>query len=247
MASLIVILAAALSSPTFSQDLATFKSFLASHAPADVRSVPLAYKVDYRAYSDGKPKGRFQQSGTLVAGLTLDGVTFVGAPKASQSVELGELTAPAEGEAWFRGLSDPTRMVPWVDPAAVLGSLTERGPAKAIEPPQREAATEGERILVFSMEVPRPNAKFWAFQVKAGEARLHIQKDGTPLRLDVIQAYGRRLSPHFGRYGLDRRETWTFFMDKGRLRTRTYHLVLHRQDWKHSFQVEVDMTAGGSQ
>ena len=249
MASVIAMLAAVLSTgnPAFSQDLATFKSFLASHAPEAARSAPIAYKVDYRTYSDGKPKGRFQHSGTLVMGLTLDGVTFVGTPRAPKSLELGEPAPSSEGEAWFRRLSDPARMAPWADPAAVLGALAERDPAKAIEPPQGEAVTEGERILVFSMEAPRPNAKFWTFQVKAGEARLHIQKDGRPLRLDVIQAYGGRLSPHFGRYGLDRRETWIFSMDKGRLRTRSYHLVLHRQDWKHSFQAEVDMTAGGTQ
>lgn len=247
MASAIVMLAAALCSPAFSQDLASFKSFLASHAPADARSAPLAYKVDYRTYSDGKPKGRFQQSGTLVVGLTLDGGTYVGAPREPKSLELGEPTPSSEGEAWFRRLCDPTRMTPWVDPAAVLGALTERGPAKVIEPPRGETATEGGQILIFPMEAPRPDAKFWTYQVKTGEARLHIQKDGTPLRLDVNQSYEGRLSPHFGRYGLDRRETWIFFMDKGRLRTRSYHLVLHRQDWRHSFQAEVDMTAGGGQ
>ncbi|MBI3130310.1 MAG: hypothetical protein HYZ13_03035 [Acidobacteria bacterium] len=247
MASAIVMLAAALCSPGFSQDLASFKSFLASHALQDARSAPIAYKVDYRAYSDGKPKGRFQHSGTLVIGLGLDGVTYVGTPWAPKSLDLGEPAPSSEGEAWFRRFSDPARMAPWADPAAVLGALADMGPAKAIEPPQEEAATEGPRILIFSMEAPRPNANFWTFQVKAGEARLHIQKDGTPLRLDVIQGYRGRLSPHFGRYGLDRRETWTFNMDKGRLRTTSYHLVLHRQDWKHSFQVEVEMTAGGSQ
>lgn len=242
-----VMLATTLCGSAFFQDLASFKSFLTARTPANARSFPSTYKVDYRAYSDGKPKGRFQQSGILVVGLTRDGVAFVGAPKAPQALELGEPVPSTEGEAWFRRLCDPTRMPLWADPASVLSALAERGPVKAIEPPEGATGAEDERVLVFSLEAPRPQAKFWTFQVRAGEARLHLRKDGTPLRLDVTQAYGGRLSPHFGRYGLDRRETWTFFMDEGRLRTNTYHLILHRQDWKHSFQAEVNMAAGDSQ
>lgn len=83
--------------------------------------------------------------------------------------------------------------------------------------------------------------------MKAGEARLHLKKDGTPVSLEVIQAYEGNLSPHFGEYVLDRKEMWSFSVDTGRLQTTKYQLSLRRKDWKDSVEADLEMALGALQ
>jgi len=83
--------------------------------------------------------------------------------------------------------------------------------------------------------------------MKAGEARLHVKKDGTPVSLEIMQAYEGKLSPHFGEYLLDRKEAWTFSVTAGQLLTTKYLLSLHRRDWKDSVEARMEMTIGGLQ
>jgi hypothetical protein len=219
-------------------DLSSLKSFLASHAQREAKTT-FTYKVDYQAFLSGKPTDPYQESGTLIVG-------GLGALIAPQKMGLGEPAPPSEGETWFEHLCKPGRRAPWANPAALLGGLVEKVKIKEAVTPGGNAAVPDDRVLVFPLEAPRPKAKFWTFHTKSGEARLRLDKDGTPVGLEVIQAYEGRLSPHFGNYSLDRRETWTFSMDDGQFRTRTYDLVLHRQDWKHFFKAKVEVSAGVS-
>lgn len=220
------------------QDLSPLKSFLTSPAHQDAKTT-FAYKVDYQAFLGGKPKDPFHESGALIVGE-------LGARLAPQTLNLGELGPPSEGEIWFEQLCEPGRRAPWANPAALLGTLVEKVKIKEVVTPEENGGKQGDRVLVFPLEAPRPNAKFWTFQTKTGEARLRIEKNGTPVSLEVIQAYEGRLSPHFGIYSLDRRETWTFSLDDGQFRTKAYGLTLQRQDWKHAFKAKVNVSAGGS-
>jgi len=221
--------------------------FLKSQPPMRSTSRSVDYQVAFKSFHLGKPRGVFQDSGVMHIGTTDKGDAWVSAPPKGQDLPLGEMPPIPEGQRWFKPFRDPSRLAPMADPAALLGRLVHDLQLKVVEHPSGGVGEPGDQILVYRLEAPRPVAKFWTFQVEVGEARLHVRKDGTPVSLAVVQIYEGRLSPHFGRYSLNRKETWTFSADAGRIHSKTYRLSLRRQDWKESIEANVEMAVGGLQ
>jgi hypothetical protein len=221
------------------------KAFLETQTPIGSTSRPVDYKVSYASFREGKPKGQFKESGTLFVGTTREGTTWASAPQHAYDPQFGGEAPSSEGQIWFSQAASPSKLSALADPGSVLFRFVRRLEPKTEETPSAGHGEPGDKILVYPLEAARPAAKFWTFKMKAGEARLHVKKDGTPVSLEVIQAYGGKLSPHFGEYLLDHRETWTFSVDTGRLQTTKYQLSLHRQDWKDSAKAQVEMIIGG--
>lgn len=130
------------------------------------------------------------------------------------------------------------------DPGSLLKRLVHDLPLKVVESPLEGVGEPGDQILVYRLEAPRPVAKLMTYKSKAGEARLQVRKDGTPRKLEVVQVYEGELSPHFGRYSLNRKESWSFTATAGQIYTSNYQLSLRRQDWKDSIEADVEMIVG---
>ncbi|MBL0210798.1 MAG: hypothetical protein IPQ13_07820 [Holophagaceae bacterium] len=180
----------------------------------------------------------------MLIGTTGKGAVWVSASQQQHEFQIGETTPPSEGQRWFKQLCEPSRVAPMADPGTLLSGFVNKLQLKGIENPLEGVGEPGDQILVYHLEPPRPVAKFWTFQPKAGEARLQVRKDGSPASFEVVQAYIGDLSPHFGRYMLNRRETWTFSVGAGQLYTTKYRLSLRRQDWKDSVEADVEMSVG---
>lgn len=217
--------------------------YLAARPPAQPTSNPVEFKVGYDSFRKGKPSGTFRDSGRLLIGTTEKGAVWVGSLQEKSRPEIGEVP-PSEGKRWFSELCGPSRMTPFADPGAFLASFLRQLPLKAVEPPPQGTGGPGDQVLVFRLEAPRPEARFWRFKSTAGEARLHVRSDGAPVSLMVTQAYHGSLNPHFGRYTLDRREKWTFQPGAEGAQVKQYQLRLQRQDWKESLRAEVEMARG---
>lgn len=225
----------------------TLKEFLETQSPIGSTSRSVDYKVSYKSYREGKSKGEFKESGALFVGTTRQGNAWVSAPQHAHDPQMGESASSPEGQRWFSQASSPSKMAALADPGSVLARFVRRFQPRAEETPLAGRGEPTDRILVYPLEAPRPVSKFWTFKMKAGEARLHVKKDGTPVSLEVIQAYKGKLSPHFGEYVLDRKEMWSFSVDSGRLQTTKYQLSLHRKDWKDSIEAQVEMAVGALQ
>ena len=223
------------------------KDFLQAQAPTGSASRSADYQVAFKSFHLGKPRGVFQKSGVMHIGTTDKGDVWVRAPQQPHEFQIGETVSPPEGQRWFKHLCEPSRVAPWADPGAFLSDLVNKLQLKGIENPLEGVGEPGNQILVYRLEAPRPVAKFWMFKAKAGEARLQVRKDGAPVSLEVVQAYEGRLSPHFGRYLLNRREAWIFSVGAGQVHTTKYRLFLRRQDWKESVEADVEMAVGALQ
>lgn len=245
---LAILLATALpATPQSAEALPALKGFLEAQPPARSASRSVDYRVAFKTFHLGKPRAAFQDSGVMHVGTTDKGDAWVSTPPKSHGLPIGELAPPPLGQRWFKQLCDPSGVAPLANPGALLSRLVNELQLKGVETPSGGVGEPGDQILVYGLEAPRPVAKFWTFQSKAGEARLHVRKDGAPVSLAVVQAYEGKLSPHFGRYRLNRRESWTFSTDAGQVRTLEYRLSLRRQDWKESIEADVEMTVGGRQ
>ncbi len=216
------------------------EAYLAVHPVTRPTSNPIEFKVGYTSSRIGNSPSAFRDSGRMLVGTTEKGGIWVGAFPEMKEPQIGELPT-SEGQRWFGEQCGPSRVAPFADPGAFLGSLLRQFPLKAVEPPTEGTMEPGDEVLVFHMEAPRPNARLYRFELKAGEARLHLRKDDAPVSLQVVQAYQGRLNPHFGRYTLDRREKWTFQTGIEGIRTRHYQLRLRRQDWNDSMEAELEM------
>ena len=223
------------------------KGFLETQPPIGSTSRSVDYKVSYKSYREGKSKGEFKESGALFVGTIRQGNAWVSAPQHAHDPQMGESASSPEGQRWFSQATSPSKMAALADPGSVLARFVRRLQPRAEETPLAGRGEPTDRILVYPLEAPRPAGKFWAFKMKAGEARLHVKKDGTPVSLEVIQAYKGNLSPHFGEYMLDRKEVWSFSVDSGRLQTTKYQLSLRRKDWKDSIEAQVEMAVGALQ
>jgi len=120
-------------------------------------------------------------------------------------------------------------------------------PLKDVKNASAGTGDVGSQVLIYQLEAPRPTGRFYAFQSKAGEARLCVRKDGSPSSLEVEQAYEGKVSPHFGLYRLNRKEFWLFSMKSGQIETTKYHLSLRRQDWNESMEGELELALGALQ
>jgi len=248
MTTMAVLLLATLNTPPPSaQGSKALKAFLETQSPVGSTSRSVDYRVSHKSFREGKPKGEFKDSGALYVGTTRLGNALASAPQHAHDPQIGELAPPSEGQRWFDQAISPSRMASLADPGSVLIRFVRRLQPSAEETPSAGRGEPGDRVLVYPLEAPRPEAKFWTFKTKAGEARLHVKKDGTPVSLEIMQAYEGKLSPHFGEYLLDRKETWTFSVTAGQLLTTKYLLSLHRRDWKDSVEARMEMTIGGLQ
>lgn len=225
----------------------TLKGFLETQPPTGSTSRSVDYKVSYKSFREGRSKGDFKESGSLFVGTTHQGNTWVSASQHAHDPQMGESAPSSEGQRWFSQATSPSKMAALADPGSVLIRFVRRLQPRSEETPSAGRGEPGDRILVYPLEAPRPVGKFWTFKMKAGEARLHLKKDGTPVSFEVIQAYEGNLSPHFGDYVLDRKEMWSFSVDSGRLQTTKYQLSLHRKDWKDSIEAQVEMAVGALQ
>jgi hypothetical protein len=205
------------------------------------------YKVSYKSSREGRSKGEFKETGALFVGTTRQGNTWVSASQHAHDPQMGESASLSEGQRWFSQATNPSKMAALADPGSVLARFVRRLQPRAEESLSAGHGEPGDRVLVYPLEAPRPVSKFWTFKMKAGEARLQVKKDGTPVSLEVIQAYKGKLSPHFGEYVLDRKEMWSFSVDAGRLQTTKYQLSLHRKDWKDSIEAQMEMAIGALQ
>lgn len=245
---LAILLATALpATPQSAEALPALKGFLEAQPPARSASRSVDFRVAFTSFHLGKPKEAFQDSGVMHVGTTDKGNVWVSAPAKSHGLPIGELAPPPLGQRWFKQLCEPSRVALLAAPGASLSSLANKLQLIGVEKPVGELGEPGGQILVYRLEAPRPVAKFWTFQSKAGEARLQVRKDGSPVNLEVVQAYEGRLSPHFGRYMLNRRESWIFSVDAGQVHTTAYRLSLRRQDWKESIEADVEMAVGDLQ
>lgn len=223
------------------------KEFLAARVVVGPTSKAVNYRVAYKSAVRGKSKGVFKDIGVLPIGTTDKGVPYVGAPRKPNGFSIGEAAPPSEGQRWFKHLCEPTCVARLADTAGFLRGLVSALPLKGIENAPAGVGEEGDQVLVYRLEAPRPAAKFYTFRSEVGEARLHIRKDGSPVGLEVTQAYQGALSPHFGRYSLNRREAWTFSAGPRQIETTKYRLSLRRQEWKESIEAELGMSIGASQ
>ncbi len=230
--------------PFSAQTLPDVKGFLESRPPTKAASRSVNYRVAFHSSHREKQKHVFQDSGSLSLGKTDQGAIWVAATQPPSEFKIGETTPSPEGERWFKELCEPSRMNPWVDAGAFLSGLIGKLPLKAQEVPAKGVGELGDQILVYRLEAPRPVAKIWRFKSIAGEARLQVRKDGAPVSLQVIQSYSGDLSPRFGRYMLNRRETWTFAVGEGQVHATKYQLFQRRQDWMNYFEADVEMTGG---
>lgn len=234
--------------PLSGQALPALKGFLESQIPVGPTSRSVDYRVSYKSSHQGKPKGEFKDSGVLFLGTTKQGNTWASAPQhAAHDLQIGEVAPQTEGQRWFNQAASSSKLAILADPGSVLIRFLRRLKLKSEEAPTVGSGEPGDQILVYPLEAPRPVGKFWTFKMKVGEARLHVKKDGTPLRLDVVQAYEGKLSPHFGEYLLNRKETWTFSVTAGQLQTTKYQLSLRRKDWKDSVEADLEMAVGALQ
>lgn len=233
--------------PSSTQVPQALKGFLETQPSYGSTSRSVDYKVSYKSFREGKSKGEFKEPGALFVGTTRQGNTWVSPPQHAHEPQMGESAPLSEGQRWFSQATSPSKMAALADPGSVLARFVRRLQPRAEETPSAGRGEPGDRILVYPLEAPRPEAKFWTFKTKAGEARLHVKKDGTPVSLEVVQAYEGKLSPHFGEYVLDRKGTWTFSVDTDRLQTTKYLLYLYRKDWKDSVEARMEMTIGGLQ
>jgi len=248
MTAMAVLLLATLSAtPSPAQAPQAVKGFLETQPPVGSTSRPVDYRISYKSFRQGRPKGEFKDSGSLFVGTTRLGNVWVSAPQHAHDPQIGEMAPPSEGQRWFNQVASPSKMAALTDPGSVLIRFVRRLKLKGEETPSVGSGEPGDQILVYPLEAPRPVGKFWTFKMKAGEARLHVKKDGTPVSLEVVQAYEGRLSPHFGEYFLNRRETWTFLVTAGQLQTTKYQLSLRRKDWKDSVEADLEMTVGALQ
>lgn len=223
------------------------KGFLETQPPIGSTSRSVDYKVSYKSFREGRSKGEFKEAGALLVGTTRQGNTWVGVPQHAHDPQMGESAPSSEGQRWFSQVTSPSKMAALADPGSVLARFVRRLQPRSEEIPSAGRGEPTDRILVYPLEAPRPAGKFWTFKMKAGEARLHLKKDGTPVSLEVIQAYEGNLSPHFGEYVLDRKEMWSFSVDTGRLQTTKYQLSLRRKDWKDSVEADLEMALGALQ
>ena len=233
--------------PPSAQAPRDLKGFLETQAPIASTSRPVDYQISYKSFREGKSKGEFKDSGLLFVGTTREGSSWVSAPQHTHDPQLGESAPMSEGQRWFNQVTSPAKLAVLADPGSTLIRFIRRLQPKAEESPQAGRGESGDRILIYSLEAPRPAGKFWTFKVEAGEARLHVKADGTPVRLEITQAYKGSLSPHFGDYMLDRKESWSFSVDAGRLQTTKYLLTLRRKDWKTAIEARLEMAIGGHQ
>lgn len=244
-AAALLLLATLNTTPPATQIPPELKGFLETQSPIGSTSRSVDYKVSFASFREGKPKGPFKESGTLFVGTTQEGTTWASAPQHAHDPQIGEAAPSPEGQIWFSQAISPSKLAALADPGSVLSRFVRRLQPRVEETPSTGQGELGDKILVYPLEAARPVSRFWTFKMKAGEARLHIRRDGTPVSLDVTQAYEGALSPHFGKYVLDRKEVWSFCVDAGRLRTTKYLLSLHRKDWKDSIEAQVEMIIGG--
>jgi len=221
--------------------------FLETQLPITSTSRGVDYKVAHKTFREGKPKGEFNESGTLFVGTTRQGATWVSAPQHAHDPQMGEPTPSSDGQRWFVQATSPSKLAVLADPGAVLTRFVRHLQSRVEEPSSADLGEPGDKVLVYPLEAPRPAGKFWTFKKESGEARLQVKADGTPVSLEVVQAYKGNLSPHFGDYMLDRKERWTFSVDAGRLKTMKYSLSLRRKDWRDSIEARLEMAIGGLQ
>ncbi len=221
--------------------------FLKSQPPTRSTSRSVEYRVAFKSFNNGKQRDAFQDSGVMHIGTTDEGEAWVSSPIKSQALLLGESTPLTDGQGWFKQFCNSSRLAPLADPTSLLRKLVHDLPLKVVESPLGGLDGPVDQILVYRLEAPRPDAKLMTYKAKAGEARLQVRKDGIPVKLEIVQVYEGELSPHFGRYSLNRKETWTFSVDAGQIHTKTYRLSLRRQDWKESIEANVEMAVGGLQ
>ncbi|MFZ1612544.1 MAG: hypothetical protein WAT51_00125 [Holophaga sp.] len=219
------------------------KKFLEAQSLAGPSETSLAYRVEYKSFHKSKPKDVFKDSGEMPIGTTNKGEVWVGAPHGLQALTVGE-TTHTEGQRWFNQLCESSRLAPLANPVGFLGRLIDKLKFKDVTNPPEGVGEPGDQIFIFTLEAPRPVAKFWTFKAKADEVRLHIRKNGCPVSMEVIQSYEGRLSPHFGLYALTRKETWAFVDIAGQVRTKNFRLSLQRQDWNEAFEAHVEMKVG---
>ncbi len=244
----VLIVSSLQSAPLSGQTLSALKGFLESQPPVRPTSRSVEYRVSYKSSHQGKPKGEFKESGVLFIGTTKQGNTWASAPQqAAHDLQIGEIAPPVEGQNWFNQAVSPFKLAALADPGSVLIRLLRRLQLKSEAPPAVGNGEPGEVILVYPLEASRPGGKFWTFNVKAGEARLKVKKDGTPISLEVVQAYQGELSPHFGEYRLNRKETWTFSGSASQWQTTKYQLSLSRKDWKDAVEADLEMIVGARQ
>lgn len=223
------------------------KEFLSTRAAVGPTSKAANYRVAYKSTVRGKSKGIFKDVGVLHIGTTDKGVPYAAAPQKPNGFSIGEAASSSEGQRWFKQLCEPTCVARLADTAGFLHGLVSTLPLKGIETPPAGVGEAGDQVLVYRLEAPRPAVKFYTFRSEVGEARLHIRKDGSPVDLEVIQAYEGALSPHFGRYSLNRREAWTFSAGSKQIETTKYRLSLRRQEWKEAIEAELGISIGASQ
>jgi len=243
-ATAVLLLATLNTMPSPAQVPQALNRFLEAQPPVGPTSRSVDYRVSYRSFRQGKSKGEFKDSGSLFVGTTRLGNAWASAPQHAHDLQIGEVALPSEGQRWFTQTASPSKLAVLADPGSALIRFVRRLQLKGEETPSVCHGEPVDRVLVYPLEASRPDSKFWTFQMKAGEARLHVKKDGTPVSLEVVQAYEGRLSPHFGEYFLNRRETWTFLVTAGQLQTTKYQLSLRRKDWKDSVEADLEMTVG---
>lgn len=238
----VLLLATLTTTPPATQVPQELNGFLETQPPIGATSRSVDYKVSYASFREGKAKGSFKESGTLFVGTTREGTNWASAPQHAHDPQIGESAPSSEGQRWFNQATSPSKLAALADPGSVLFRFVRRLQPRAEETPSAGHGEPGDRILVYPLEPARPMGRFWTFKIKAGEARLHIRRDGSPVSLEVVQAYEGKLSPHFGNYLLNRRETWTFLVTAGQLQTTKYLLSLRRKDWKDSVEADLEMT-----
>lgn len=222
------------------QSVEPFERYLKSVPDPSPHSVAVGFKLKYTSARTGKQREPTHDEGRFVVSSSELGVISVGTNIEGHGVQLGEVPV-SNGMNWFSELSKPTRMAPFIRSKPFFLALVHHLPLKAIEPVSPANGSPGDEILVFRLDAPRPDAKFWKFESKAGEARVHVRKDGSVVSLRIVQAYAGRLNPHFGLYSLRRTEEWTFGAGENGMEASRYRIHLTRQDWKESFTAEADL------
>ena len=195
--------------------------------------------MKYTSVRKGKHLEPTHVEGRLIVSNTEFDVISVGTNVDGHGVQLGEVPV-SNGMIWISELSKPTRLAPFVRSKPFFLALISHLPLKAIEPVSRANGSPGDGVLVFRLDAPRPDAKFWKFEPKEGEARVHVRKDGSVVSLRIVQAYAGRLNPHFGLYSLRRAEEWTFGAGENGMEASRYQIHLTRRDWNESFTAEAE-------
>jgi len=165
-ATAVLLLATLNTMPSPAQVPQALKGFLEAQPTVGSTSRSVDYRISHKTFRQGKPKGEFKDSGALYVGTTHLGNAWATAPQHAHDPQIGELAPPSEGQLWFNQAASPSKMAALADPGSVLIRFVRRLQPSGEETPSAGCSEPGDRILVYPLEAPRPEVKFWTFKMK---------------------------------------------------------------------------------